>query len=236
MPELGPEAGHKLAVSFKELKTRFEYQEFGGGPLLGLRGACIICHGSSGARAIKKRPRVAGTMAEEQVNAQFVSQADRRPCPMPARRLRSLLSDHWDLRRPEPMPKIAFLFPGQGAQAVGMGRALYDEVPAARELFDRAGEILGFDLKAACFDGPAETLEATDVSQPAIYVASLAALEGLQVRSRAGRVLRGGRGPQPRRVHRPAIRGLVRLRDRPEDRPSTGRGDAVGRAWLLPAG
>ncbi|WP_435016799.1 ACP S-malonyltransferase [Tundrisphaera sp. TA3] len=79
------------------------------------------------------------------------------------------------------MPKIAFLFPGQGAQAVGMGKALYDELPAARELFDRAGEILGFDLKAVCFDGPAEALESTDVSQPAIYVASLAALEGLKV-------------------------------------------------------
>ena len=79
------------------------------------------------------------------------------------------------------MPKIAFLFPGQGAQVVGMGRNLYEEVPAARSLFDRAGEILGFDLKAICFDGPAEALEATDVSQPAIYVASLAALEGLKV-------------------------------------------------------
>jgi [acyl-carrier-protein] S-malonyltransferase len=79
------------------------------------------------------------------------------------------------------MPKIAFLFPGQGAQFVGMGKALYDEVPAARALFDRAGEILGFDLKAVCFDGPAEALESTDVSQPAIYVASLAALEGLKL-------------------------------------------------------
>ena len=78
------------------------------------------------------------------------------------------------------MSKIAFLFPGQGAQFVGMGRGLYDEIPAARELFDRAGAILGFDLKAACFDGPAEALESTDVSQPAIYVASLAALEGLK--------------------------------------------------------
>ncbi len=76
--------------------------------------------------------------------------------------------------------KIAFLFPGQGAQAVGMGRALYDELPAVRALFDRAGEVLGFDLKALCFEGPAETLEATDVSQPAIFVASLAALEGLK--------------------------------------------------------
>ncbi|MBV8076524.1 MAG: ACP S-malonyltransferase [Planctomycetaceae bacterium] len=77
--------------------------------------------------------------------------------------------------------KIAFLFPGQGAQSVGMGRALYDELPAARALFDRAGEVLGFDLKAVCFEGPAEILEATDVSQPAIFVASLAALEGLKV-------------------------------------------------------
>ncbi|HWE37313.1 MAG TPA: ACP S-malonyltransferase [Isosphaeraceae bacterium] len=80
------------------------------------------------------------------------------------------------------MPRIAFLFPGQGAQAVGMGRALYDEVPAARALFDRANEVLGLDLKALCFDGPAEALEATDVGQPAIFVASLAALEDLKAR------------------------------------------------------
>ena len=78
------------------------------------------------------------------------------------------------------MPKIAFLFPGQGAQAVGMGRELDAELPAARALFDRAGEILGFDLRRLCFEGPAEALEATDVSQPAIFVASLAALEGLK--------------------------------------------------------
>jgi glycerol-3-phosphate acyltransferase PlsX len=74
LPELGPQVAHKLASSFKALKTRFEYQEFGGGPLLGLRGACIICHGSSGARAIRNALRVAGTMAEEKVNAEFASQ------------------------------------------------------------------------------------------------------------------------------------------------------------------
>ena len=78
------------------------------------------------------------------------------------------------------MAKVAFLFPGQGAQFVGMGKALCEENPAARSLFDRASEILGFDLRAICVDGPAEALEATDVSQPAIYVASIAALESLR--------------------------------------------------------
>ena len=78
------------------------------------------------------------------------------------------------------MPKVAFLFPGQGAQTVGMGRELDQDVPAAKALFDRANEILGFDLRSACFDGPADRLEATNISQPAIFVASLAALEGLK--------------------------------------------------------
>ena len=78
------------------------------------------------------------------------------------------------------MAKVAFLFPGQGAQTVGMGKGLYDELPAARALFDRANDLLGIDLKAICFEGPPEALEATDVSQPAIYVASLAALESLK--------------------------------------------------------
>ncbi len=79
------------------------------------------------------------------------------------------------------MPKIAFLFPGQGAQSVGMCRELDQELPPVRQLFDRAGDILGIDLRRLCIEGPAEALEATDVSQPAIYVASLAALESLKV-------------------------------------------------------
>lgn len=79
------------------------------------------------------------------------------------------------------MTKIAFLFPGQGAQTVGMGRDLAETLPAARALFDRANAILGYDLAKICFEGPEERLNATDCSQPAIFVVSLAALEKLKL-------------------------------------------------------
>ena len=78
------------------------------------------------------------------------------------------------------MPRIAFLFPGQGAQVVGMARDLVASLPAATALFDDAATILGYDLLDLCLHGPAEKLNATDVSQPAIFVASLAALEQLK--------------------------------------------------------
>ena len=68
------EAGRAMAGGLSGLKTRFEYQEFGGGPLLGIRGACIICHGSSGERAIKNAIRVAGTMAEDKLNQMIIEQ------------------------------------------------------------------------------------------------------------------------------------------------------------------
>jgi len=77
-------------------------------------------------------------------------------------------------------PKTAFLFPGQGAQAVGMGQSVSAEVPAARALFDRASDVLGYDLYKLCTEGPAEKLDTTDHSQPALFVASLAALEQLK--------------------------------------------------------
>jgi phosphate acyltransferase len=79
MPILPGDAGPKVAASLKRLKTRFEYEEFGGGPLLGIRGACIICHGSSGARAIKNALRVAGTMAEDRLANRIVEQLAGAP-------------------------------------------------------------------------------------------------------------------------------------------------------------
>ena len=77
-------------------------------------------------------------------------------------------------------PKNAFFFPGQGAQSVGMAKELCDECPAAKALFDQASEILGYDLLDVCVNGPAEKLNSTEVSQPAIYVSSLAALEKMK--------------------------------------------------------
>jgi len=76
--------------------------------------------------------------------------------------------------------KTAFLFPGQGAQAVGMGADVAQAFPTAAQLFEKANEIVGFDLRRICFEGPADRLNSTTMSQPAIFVTSAALLEVLR--------------------------------------------------------
>jgi [acyl-carrier-protein] S-malonyltransferase len=69
---------------------------------------------------------------------------------------------------------IAFLFPGQGSQTVGMGRDLADKFPSAKAVFDEADEALGYSLSQLCFEGPEEQLKQTEYTQPAILTASIA--------------------------------------------------------------
>ncbi len=71
------------------------------------------------------------------------------------------------------MSKKAFLFPGQGSQYVGMGKDLYENSPLAKEIYDKASEILNFDLKKVSFEGPLEELKKTNITQPAIYTHSV---------------------------------------------------------------
>lgn len=78
------------------------------------------------------------------------------------------------------MTKIAFLFPGQGSQAVGMGKELASLYPVAQETFDEAGAALGYKLSDLCFNGPEDQLKLTEITQPAILTVSVAAFRVLE--------------------------------------------------------
>jgi [acyl-carrier-protein] S-malonyltransferase len=80
------------------------------------------------------------------------------------------------------MTKVAFCFPGQGSQRVGMGREVAREFPEAAEVFEEASAEVDFDLRRVCFEGPIETLSQTDVTQPALVTASLATLRAVRPR------------------------------------------------------
>jgi [acyl-carrier-protein] S-malonyltransferase len=83
--------------------------------------------------------------------------------------------------------KTAYIFPGQGAQYVGMGKDIAEHYPQAMSLFERANDILGYDLRQVCFEGPEEKLNMTALSQPAIFTVSAALLGVIQA---AGKSIR----------------------------------------------
>jgi [acyl-carrier-protein] S-malonyltransferase len=78
------------------------------------------------------------------------------------------------------LSKIAFLFPGQGSQVVGMGKDLAENHPIARQTFEEADEALGYKLSQLCFEGPEEQLRLTEITQPAILAVSIAALRVIE--------------------------------------------------------
>jgi [acyl-carrier-protein] S-malonyltransferase len=78
---------------------------------------------------------------------------------------------------------VAWVFPGQGSQAAGMGKALFEALPQVRSLYERADGILGFSISKLCFDGPAEELQQTNHAQPALLVTEIAHLIALKERN-----------------------------------------------------
>ncbi len=78
---------------------------------------------------------------------------------------------------------LAFLFPGQGSQTVGMGKDLAETFPIARQTFEEADDALGYKLSQLCFEGPEEQLRLTEITQPAILTVSVAALRVLETRA-----------------------------------------------------
>ena len=116
----------------------------------------------------------------------------------------------------------AFTFPGQGSQAVGMGKALAEAFPAARAVFDEVDSALGEKLTAVIWDGPAETLQLTENAQPALMAVSIATLRVLETEAGFFVGLRNGSCEQP-------IDAALQMRPQPRRLP--GRSGSCRHRW-----
>jgi len=89
------------------------------------------------------------------------------------------------------MHKLAFIFPGQGSQSVGMGKDLAEKFPVARQTFEEADAALGYKISDLCFNGPEEKLKLTEITQPAILTVSVAAYRVLREKGISPAVVAG---------------------------------------------
>ena len=184
--------------AFRRFARRVDASEFGGAPLLGVNGLCLV-----GPRPVVGAGRAQRHRARQPLRGRVAGAAARRrrrPADALPTRIASVM--------------IAFIFPGQGSQTVGMGQAFAAAEPIVRDTFAEADAALGAPLSRLCFDGPETELTLTENTQPAILTVSVAIARVLEAR--------GWRpdfyaGPQPRRVQRARRRRHVRLRRRGAD-------------------
>ena len=154
--------GYLLSLrAFRRFRKRVDYSEYGGAPLLGVNGLCIVGHGRSSAKAVRNAVAMAHRFATQRV----IDQLEQGIAGLAV-----------------PAPVIAFLFPGQGSQKVGMGKALAEAFPECRAVFDEADAALGEPLSRLCFEGPEDRLMLTENTQPAILTVSVAAARLLSAR------------------------------------------------------
>ena len=147
--------------AFRRFRRRVDYSEYGGAPLLGVNGVVVVGHGRSSAKAVR--------------NAILLGDRERRGRLAASARTRRGRDNGERI-------VIAFVFPGQGSQKVGMGQALASTFAECREVFAEADAALGESLSHLCFAGPESDLQLTENTQPAILTASIAAFRLLERR------------------------------------------------------
>src|SRR2546428_12781487 len=101
---------------------------------------------------------------------------------------------------------VAWVFPGQGSQTVGMGKDLAERYPSAARVFEEANEAVGVDLRTLCFDGPQDELDQTANTQPALVAASIAAVRAAEEAAGGPPPGAGGRFRRPPPRVRPRLR------------------------------